>query len=275
MWKKPLALGMKYGVPVIINGVGMPYEFGAAEITEARELLQVVQYVSLRDPFSYNRWQMCFGDGCKAYLIPDTIWSIRSMFDRTHLAETLCSLRKKYGITKDYFLLQYGTTYAYRQVYRLAEKFAHSHDGQLVTFAINACHEDRFVVEHLITSEEKAENSVIIGEELQPVESAALLAGTQMFVGTSLHGNLSASAYGKKNVIIDMYPDVVGKLDGFSAMAKVHCNVVGDILDLWNVMETVYEKDNFNTDAAKQREDSLGEHFKRICHVIEKRTSYR
>lgn len=58
-------------------------------------------------------------------------------------------------------------------------------------------------------------------------------------------------------------------------MARVHCNVVGDILDLWNVMETVYEKDNFNTDAAKQREDSLGEHFKRICHVIEKRTSYR
>lgn len=269
-WKKPLALGRKYSIPVIINGVGMPYELNTEEAAETRELLQAVNYVSLRDPFSLERWNACLGDTCKAYQIPDTIWSIRHLYSEKMLEETRRSVQEKYGIKDNYFLLQYGTTHAYRQVHALVRKFAHSCGRQLVAFAINACHEDQFVVDHLEPSAE----DIVIKEELQPVEIAALLAGTEMFLGTSLHGSLTASAFGRKNVIIDMYPDMVSKLDGFIATAKVRCNVVGDLLNLWDVMETVYRADNFNETAAKQREDTLDEHFEKICCVIEKRASY-
>ena len=270
IWKKPIEYGKKYQLPVILNGIGMPYEFETSDAEEIKELIKNVNYISLRDEFSYKRWKKSFGNLFKAYMIPDTLWCIKDYFKKEELNRKCRSLRNKYGIEKEYFLLQYGTTKEYEEVYEIVKNYASNVDMQIVVIAINASHEDRFVVDHL----KAEENSVIISDVLSPMEIAALISQTELFIGTSLHGNLTASAYGKRNVILDMYPEFVSKLDGFAQMTGNDNNFVCDIKDLWSIIDYVYQHDNKNANIAEKMRKETHAHYARLCEVIESKIMF-
>ena len=58
----------------------------------------------------------------------------------------------------------------------------------------------------------------VVGDYFEPAELIAVISGASAFVGTSLHGNLTAASYGVPFVGIDMYPSFVSQMDGIFTM---------------------------------------------------------
>ncbi len=265
IWKVPIRLGKKYNIPVLINGVGMPYELEEKEREEYENLFCNLRYVSLRDRFSYERWKKFFGNSLHVELIPDTLWCIKDYFSNEKLNDEICKLKKRYNISEKYIILQYGTTKEYKEVVDIVKRFARANDLQLVLCAVNASHEDKYVVEHI--AEEK--DVVAIKDTLLPEEIVAVISRAQLFIGTSFHGNLAALAYGVRNIIVDMYPEFVSKLDGLSEMVGFSKNFVGEIQDLWYVLNDECILQSEIDECVQRLRLRIQEHFSRICRIIE------
>ena len=268
IWQIPVKLGMKYGIPIIMNGVGMPYEFKEKNRGELEQLFSAVSYVSLRDEYSYQRWTEYFGNNEKTVEVPDSLWNIREYFSEERLETIRDAFKEKYKVNKPYMVVQYGTTKYFREVMKILDRFAENNNIQICAIAINAAHEDLYVVQHL----GEYKNFVDIKEILSPEEIVALISGAKLFVGTSLHGNLTAIAYGVKNIIIDMYPGFVSKMDGFAKMQGITSNFVGDISDLWFVLNEEYTRKHFGTpEKVRKLISETKAHYDRISDIVRNR----
>lgn len=265
IWKIPVNLGIKYKIPVIMNSVGMPYEFKENDRVELEKLFSAASYVSLRDEYSYQRWTEYFGEHEKAVKVPDSLWNIREYFEEEKLETSRNTLKEKYEIKKPYIVVQYGTTKYFREVMKILDRFAENNNIQVCAIAINAAHEDLYVVQNL----GEYKNFVDIKEVLTPEEIVALISGAELFVGTSLHGNLTAMAYDVKNVIIDMYPGFVSKLDGLAEMQDITSNFVNEISDLWYVLNEEYSRERFySSEKVKELVFETEKHYDRISDII-------
>lgn len=265
IWKIPINYGRKYNIPIILNSVGMPYELQEDKRKEYLNLFSYVSYISLRDRFSFERWKDYFGDAIRAELVPDSLWCIKDYFDKESIIQNREFLKNKYNCTDRYLVLQYGTSKEYEQVVKIIERFAENINISVIVLAINSSHEDKFVVEHLDSNNDR---TIIISDILSPDEIIPLISGAEMFIGTSLHGNLTALAYGVKNVIIDMYPEFISKLDGFSSMIGNECNFVGEIQDLWDILVSVYENTGNTAKKVENLRISTQNHYAKICEIV-------
>lgn len=265
IWKKPVEYGIEYQIPVLLNSVGMPYEFKEEERAELEKLCGYISYVSLRDVYSYSRWKHFWGGAYPARLVPDSLWCMEDYFSREELEKSRQGLKEKYGIEKAYMILQYGTTHLCRAAVYQAGKFAENHGLQLVMLEINASHEDRYVVEHT----EAAGNLVVIKEILTPKEIAAMISGAVLFVGTSLHGTITAAAFGIKYVMIDMYPGFVSKMDGLCETLEASGAFVGDMQDFWFVLNQVYDCRREDRERITRLKERTQAHFAEMCRIIE------
>lgn len=269
IWKKPVKYGMKYQIPVLINAVGMPYEFKVEEKEELTELFQTVKYLSFRDSFSIQRWNDYFGINEKAVLTPDSLWLMNKYFSRDILEKRRDELKKRYGIAEKYIVFQYGTTKEYQETADVLKKFCKEKGVQLLAVAVNACHEDLYVVEHL--DDEEGE-FVSISERLSNEEIVTIISGAEMFVGTSLHGNLTAAAFRVKNVILDMYPEFVNKLDGLSDMLQYTGNFVNEFENLRYVLEREYAREEtYPEEVIRKVQQETEKHYDQLATVIEKK----
>ncbi len=265
IWQIPVKLGIKYKIPIVMNSVGMPYEFKEENREELEKLFSAISYISLRDEYSYQRWIDYFGDSEKAVKVPDSLWNIRDYFTTEKLEASRDSLKEKYKIEKPYIVVQYGTTKYFREVMKILDRFAENNNIQVCAIAINAAHEDLYVVQNL----DEYHNFVDIKAALIPEEIVALISGAELFVGTSLHGNLTAMAYDVKNVIIDMYPGFVSKLDGLAEMQDITSNFVNEISDLWYVLNEEYTRERFySAEKVKELKAEIKVHYDYISDVV-------
>ncbi len=267
IWKVPIQYGKKYNIPVILNSVGMPFEFTEDERKKVKPLFEQVNYISLRDNFSFERWNKSFGCCSNVQLVPDSLWRIQDYMSVSELNECRQALKKKYGIGSDYLIFQYGTTKEWQEAAEIVERFGKNNKLQVIAIMVNACHDDFVVVKHL---KKDMLGIISVTDVLSPTEIVALISGAKMFIGTSLHGNLVATVYGVRNVIIDMYPDFVSKMDGFSEMIGYTDNFVNEIRDFWYVLNKIYAED---ISCLKNRIEKLKSqtkaHFDRICEIIQ------
>ena len=267
IWKKPIEFGKKYHIPVIINSVGMPYEFEEKDRKELEELFSYVTYISLRDTFSYQRFKNYFGRTKNVALVPESLWRIQDYFDSTSLKATRAELKNKYNIKDNYLVFQYGTTRNYQEIYNVIEKFGEIYQIQIVAIAINASHDDMYVINQLDTMNE---NDVILQKVLTQQEIIALISGAQLFVGTSLHGNLVSVAYHVKNILIDMYPEFVSKMDGFSEMLRYDENFVDDAQNLWFVLDKEFHKNllSYQNNIVESLRVQTRRHYEKMADII-------
>lgn len=245
----------------------MPYEFEEKDRKELEEFFSSVTYISLRDTFSYQRFKNYFGKTKNVALVPESLWRIRDYFDPTSLKAIRTELKNKYNIKDNYLVFQYGTTRNYQETYNVIKKFGEIYQIQIVVIAINASHEDMYVVNQL---DAVNGNDVIIQRVLTQQEIIALISGAQLFVGTSLHGNLVSVAYHVKNILIDMYPEFVSKMDGFSEMLRYDENFVDDVQNLWFILDKEFHKNllSYQNNIVESLRLQTRRHYEKMADII-------
>ena len=269
LWIKPLKWSIEFDIPVIMNAVGVPYSFSDEQKKMISNLIEKVVYFSVRDKYSYNRMRGIVSNEILS-LVPDTVWKINEIYDDSELKKQCFNVSNRYSFDnrKPYMVVQYGTTYQFDNLVEQLKIVKKLYNWQIVVLPINYAHEDVDVVVHMHNC--VGNEFVFIEDILQPIEIASLIANATFFIGTSLHGNLTAMRYGIKNVAIDMYSSFVSKIDGLFANFNNMDTVIAKVDDLSEVIKNLTsQEDDSNWKWGITRIDQLlCEHYVNMVAAI-------
>lgn len=275
LWKKPQELADQCGIPVIWNCVGAGLDFEEGEqIRQIQKVCSTLKYISVRDEYSRIRLQQAAGiKGIRK--VPDMLWMFSKHLTAEELSDCLRELKKEYlFLDKEYLVLQYGTSMEYEKLAEKVRKISLDYGLEVVLLTVNYCHEDQEAADQIYSVCREFHR---VSRKLQPKEIMAVIAGAKFFLGTSLHGNITAMSYGVKNLCLDMYPSFVGKMDGLFEMLQMKELLVPDVDSLRYRFEQQMKTDNREKIVAKivSFQQQLEEHFDQIADLLKNHTSVR
>lgn len=252
LWKKPIDFAKMKGIPYIINSVGVPNIFSGEEAAILSDYLSDASYVSVRDCYSYERLSPIVPD-CEC--VPDSLWNLNKYIK----AETI--------IEGSYIVIQYGTLFEIDELMLAIQKIRQQTMYQIVILPINYCHTDRLITEK--AREVLEDFALIYDRQLDVNEIYSIIAGADLFIGTSLHGTLTAKVNGVPSIIFDMYPSIVGKMDGIYDWLADDIYMISDVNSLACIVQQVMkQKNNRNKDIVSRLKEKTDRHFDRIAQCV-------
>lgn len=193
--------------PVVYNsvgGVGVGAMDGPA-VDWLREGLAAAHWLSVRD----RRSQAAVGAvlGAPPPLVPDSAVLMAELIPADDLAAARGRTLQAMGLAADapYICVQCGINYLQQSDAELAAAIAAVHERHglpVVLFAIGraAGHEDQMVARRLASQLAGQSWLHVAPETMSMWDIMALVAGTACYVGTSLHGYITAFAFGRPRV---------------------------------------------------------------------------
>lgn len=269
IWKNPIDLAKKYNIPYIVQGVGIPYEFNEDEGNVIYDYLKDALLVGVRDKYSYKKLMLTGNKLENIYLQPDILWLIDEYFAEKELIDIRVKLLSclKIDNEESYIVVQYGTMYQYDRLADVLKQIELKYHYKFILLPVNNCHEDVMALDSLHKA--LPDCSYYIETLLQPEEIVAVISGAKFFIGTSLHGNLVATAYGIPSIAIDMYPNIISKLDGFYEWINLPKNLIYDphcvLLNMERQLKLLPMNQHNRISTIK---DKLKSHFELMCKKI-------
>ena len=212
LWIKPTKIAHELGIPVYWDGVGVSYDFTEEyQRKTIREVTEFVKRITVRDKYSAQR---LIDAGVKQdiYVSPDMLWMFKNSITTDQLDKIYNKLVNEYDFLKQpCMVVQYATEYRSEEIAKEAAKFSKENGFIPVSLVVNYCHDDTKINKE-ITSHDSLFKTV--DRVLQPIEIMAIIYRSRIFWGSSLHGNLISMLYGVPNIVLDMYPNTVSKMDG-------------------------------------------------------------
>lgn len=216
LWETPVSFALQNDIPYMFNAVGAPRCFTDIQKEKVQRSLRKASYISVRDRFSFERIHDLAKD---VHVVPDCLWNLNRYLSKENSI-----------LDKDYFVVQYGTRFKMDELFSQIRMLQHSLGIQAVLIPINYCHEDRIIAEK--AREVLRDEIVIFDRQLRVDEIYNIISHARLFVGTSLHGTLTALANDVYSVIIDMYPTFVGKMDGIANWMEYTIPMISDVNSL-------------------------------------------
>jgi polysaccharide pyruvyl transferase len=205
------------GCALAWNAVGVPFALEEPAAGRVRRALAHAAYVAVRDPASAERLVAC-GVDCEVHVVPDTALLVHRLLPRPELQPRLDGLRAsgRYPRCGRPLVIQ-GSSDLVRQ--GLAPLLAAAvreaqvgHPIPVVLLQTGPCLGDGELVDQLRNRLGASVYDLGVGRDL--ADLAAAIAGARAFVGTSLHGALTALAYEVPFRVVDV--GVHPKLAGFA-----------------------------------------------------------
>jgi polysaccharide pyruvyl transferase WcaK-like protein len=220
---------LEAGCPVVWHGVGVPWPPGEEEAGRLRAALAGRPYVTVRDRYSAQRLADAGVDGA-VHIVPDSALLVERVMPPAALSVRLEALRGVGGYPGA------GTTAVLLQgcdlliphleeVLTAVERWrvAQRSRDEVVALVTGRCRGDGLFADGV----ERALGSrrawrLPGGATVEDI--AAAIAGAGVFVGSSLHGAITALAYGRPFVLLNLYGEA--KLDGFGDITGLGARVV-------------------------------------------------
>ena len=276
IWKKPIDMAREARVPtILLNCVGVSYDFTPSQQQELREYMEQVDLISVRDEFSALRVRKAGIPKEKVVCVADNLWYFNRMYPKQELTALRCELEKRTGhdFCMPYLVVQYGTTKNTAELTRQLLTIKDRTGYRIYLMAVNYCHEDRTGLKQLKAAGGGAFLS--IEDYFQPVEILSVIAGAKAFFGTSFHGNLISASYGVPFVGIDMYSSFVSKMDGLFMMLGCEQYLTADEFGVAAAYEAfAQDRETLRrlSERIEQIQTCLDGHFARMAKIIRKET---
>jgi polysaccharide pyruvyl transferase WcaK-like protein len=206
------------GCPVVWHAPGVPAELDSATAQRVRRAAAQRALVAVRDEASRRRLEAA-GVDVEVEVVPDSALLI----DRVLAPEALEATRERLRYAKllpadgPVLVVQGNNTMT-----PLADELARALDEnapdlQIVTVSVSPCHGDDLFAAELRRRSTRRTWDVPTTASLEEV--AATIAGADCYLGVSLHGAITAVAYGRPTVTYDPFGQA--KLAGFVDLAGV------------------------------------------------------
>ena len=244
-WLHPIEFATRNNVKILFNLPQVPFPFAEPFRATTRAAFDCCDYISFRDNISKKYLIDAYSDNNSPIIdvYPDSVCCISKLIDATELEQirkNLLSFDDKYAVIQfnpqkpvedDKYLVQ------------IIEKIKNQ-GHKIVLLPIGYTHNDdqilqRFNTEHNLDCE-------IIAKKLNIIETAAVLAGGEIYFGSSFHGAITAIAYGKKAISYNyIYPK--NKNKEIFKMYGISDFVVNDAEEALNLLNDLYDnKITFN-----------------------------
>lgn len=263
LWVLPILVSQRFGIPVLMNAPGVPFSFNSEESDLVRVFISCVDYCCVRDETSQTFLKKA-GVQETVNVIPDSAWAVEDTYTPDHLDKEFISLSKRLAFPEKYVLLQLGSLEndidpdTYKNAINHLEELFHC---PVVLMPIGYMHNDSTVFSEI--KSHMMPECRYIDDKLSPVSMLAVIKHSSCFVGTSLHGNLTAQMFGVPSVAINN--SNLAKIRGMMQMIDMECyhlDSIGQVLALSEVhpMNIKHKQKILNT---------LSRHFDLIAERIE------
>jgi hypothetical protein len=204
LWLGAALSAVTRNVPMLWNAPGVPHPFAGSQRALIDAALAAADYVSLRDRGSIELLKA--PPALSPAIVPDPVADIARLWRPDALQQVFRALvQRKGGRTNTGYL---SLHFRFRSVEKigvaaLAERvdaFSQAHGLQPLLVAVGQTHADdvlaREIAGHLKTPH------IVLDDPQSLMEIAAAVGGSRLYMGSSLHGYVTAAAYGVPGVLV-------------------------------------------------------------------------
>lgn len=211
-------------VPVLWNAPGVPFPFTQDESILVRSIALQASYLSVRDAISKRHLQEA-GVEADIVIVPDTALLLPSYWTKEELRPIAAALLKRCGLEVGQpivFQMHPRPSHEIGKIVRLLKSLGRP----IFLLPISYAHKDH----QFLAKISKKGKFHFLNEPLDIRQTAALIAHAQSFIGTSLHGAITAYAYAVPYLTYNLIH--LNKLDGFAQLVEEPCRLLKDLPSL-------------------------------------------
>ena len=262
-------------VPVCWNAPGVPGPFSEDQRGYVRDCIERSSYVSVRDEQSRNFLREACPDA-KISVVPDSAWEIDGLWDKSELAESYEKAFLSRGDKRSarsiavHLNSRYLGSATDEAIASSLDEVARKLDSRIVLMALGPCHGDDALARHI--GEYMKSLPLIIDKPNSLKEIAGCIAHAQAYVGSSMHGLITSSAFGVPGICV-----TDGKKTKFQGLKTLfHCE------DMWSqswesisgilLSMDMDRKKSQLQELRKRMQKNIDEHWQSIISLIENQT---
>jgi len=253
--------------PVAWHAPGVPAELDSATALRVRRVAERRAVVAVRDEASRRRLENA-GVETEIEVVPDTALLVSRVLTPDALAAARERLRYAKLLPPEgpVVVVQGNNTMT-----PLAEDLAraldeHAADLQIVTVSVSPCHGDQLFAAELRGRSTRRSWDVPTTASLEEV--AATIAGADCYLGVSLHGAITAVAYGRPSVTYDPFDQA--KLAGFVELAGIPESRTGDPVEAARLVARYATASPPPTTRLPELQRTLDAYFDRLAELVER-----
>ena len=191
---------------------GVPHDFEADEKHRVRETLAHASFIGLRDRQSAERLRAA-GVDRELHIAPDLAVTLSDQFDREKLTRRARTILSSIDVSENRpFLCLQSQPYPgffEADIERELKRYKQRRDLDIVALPLGYCHGDHEFLQNLA---QRSGGIVKYAAVDSIFDMLAIIAASEVFAGTSLHGNITAFSFGIPHVF---GPLPVAKAEGF------------------------------------------------------------
>jgi GT2 family glycosyltransferase/polysaccharide pyruvyl transferase WcaK-like protein len=251
------------GKPLAWNAPGIPFPFTATQRVVMERILGVTGYVSVRDLDSKEHLR--FWEGA-AEVVPDSGFLLSKYFPKQDLAPIQAELREAFGLDEAYMVLHASpATTEKDQVAQAAEHVGHLAEAlglPVLLLPLGPAHGDRELLAEI--AGRQPGRFRLLDRDFHPLEMASIIAHASFFVGTGLHGNITAASYRVPCAVVNLLD--LSKLHQFGSLTGQ------PVLGAWSPLSekagALKAQEALSENRLNELQDQISEHFQTLCSYI-------
>jgi hypothetical protein len=255
------------------NALGVPAAPDPGGAARLRDALDSRSYIAVRDPHSAARLADA-GVSAEITVVPDPAIALENLFPSARLAERLSDARAAGWYPAGNAIVVQGSDLLHPHVAGLADAlrpFLVTHpDLQPVLIETGLCRGDGAIATALASA--LGTHVWRPPANLTIADLAAAIAGARAFVGSSLHGAITALAYDRPFLLLNFAPEP--KLAGFAAVTGLGDRVVGELAGMRAALPGLLSQPSAACAVASLRQ-TIATHFDTIASIAERSADER
>ncbi len=203
LWIGASLLSKKLNLPVLWNAPGVPFFLHRSQSQQVSEALKASKYINVRDEGSAEILRK--NCGIEPKVVPDTALDIGRMWPKPSLLDTFKNLLNRKKIEGNNFLHIHIRNrslshFSYSDLAEKIEFLAKKYRLIPILNGIGESHNDH--IEARLISKYLHIQHLLLDDPTSLQEIAASIAFSNIYIGASMHGYISAIAYGIPGVLV-------------------------------------------------------------------------
>jgi hypothetical protein len=194
------ARGLPPGSEVSYVSCGVPHEFAPSQFDAVNTAFEQAKFVYLRDEDSKQKLRRA-GVTRELHVAPDLAVILSDVFDQADTARRGRELLSELGLTKANPVLCFQTQpypgFSQEEILDRLNAYCDRTNAKVVLLPLGYCHGDH---EFLQSLAQRANGRLHYANVNSIFDMMALIAASDVFAGTSLHGNITAFSFGIPHV---------------------------------------------------------------------------
>lgn len=262
IWIIPSMVAKKYSIPLLWNAPGVPLHFAKEEKELVSYLCEAVDYISVRDQESQKELEYAIG-GEHIHVVPDTVLCIRDLVKKEELIKKFDELDLPF-LREQYVFFQCNMPENddyYESCANALRKIKEETGWQVLLQPIGYSVWDEQVMGNL--QKRYSGEFIYSPRHYSQYELLTLIANASLYIGTSLHGCITANSYGVRNIVINV--NNLNKIDGFSKLIGMKTSIIHKPDEILNAF---FNNEIIEESVIQEKICQITYHFDKMAKII-------